>query len=109
MNFRFAFSPQLALLPGVDPTLSLSPEGTFDPLTALNQYQRDKYDRLREAVNALDLDDRERYWASPACLLRYLRARQWKVAKALPMFKDTIEWRYTLPAALSCSHISYFC
>ena len=86
-------SIDLALLPGVDPTLSLSPEGTFDPLTALNQYQRDKYDRLREAVNALDLDDRERYWASPACLLRYLRARQWKVAKALPMFKDTIEWR----------------
>lgn len=80
----------LSQLPPIPKTFG---EGEFDPLAGLSQYQMGKFQRMKEAVSEMQLTESERKWASDMCLLRYLRARDWKIAKSVPMFTKTIEWR----------------
>ena len=39
--------------------------------------------------------DALREWADVPCCARYLRARQWDVAKAVAMLQATLEWRHS--------------
>mmetsp|Transcript_23180 Transcript_23180/g.38136 ORF Transcript_23180/g.38136 Transcript_23180/m.38136 type:complete len:262 (-) Transcript_23180:482-1267(-) len=39
------------------------------------------------------LTEAQKKWCDDACLLRYLRAREWKIPKSEKMIRDTLEWR----------------
>ncbi|KAK9818152.1 hypothetical protein WJX72_007873 [[Myrmecia] bisecta] len=51
---------------------------------------------LRVAVQAtLEASAPLRYWCTDSTLVRYLRARNWDLNKAIKMLKATMEWRLT--------------
>ena len=39
------------------------------------------------------LTEREKFWLSHECLLRYLRATKWKVDQAIQRLEATLKWR----------------
>lgn len=48
---------------------------------------------LRSKVQSMDLTPKELEWCDDACLLRYLRARNNHVDKALELIRRTLQWR----------------
>lgn len=56
-------------------------------------YQETKVNELRTAIGPLSGDSLK--YCTDACLRRYLKARNWNVAKATAMLKDTLKWRAT--------------
>ncbi|KAG0576008.1 hypothetical protein KC19_5G048100 [Ceratodon purpureus] len=52
--------------------------------------------RVQELRASLgQLNERDTRYATDACLVRYLRARNWNVKKAEKMLRDTLQWRAT--------------
>uniref|UniRef100_A0A7S1KQY5 CRAL-TRIO domain-containing protein n=1 Tax=Percolomonas cosmopolitus TaxID=63605 RepID=A0A7S1KQY5_9EUKA len=44
-------------------------------------------------IDSLDLTRKQRKFCTEDCLIRYLRAREFVLAKSLKMLKETLEWR----------------
>ena len=77
------------------------------PQSALTPDQKSKYDDLLSKVSSWEeipdsakdknstspIKDAERMWLSRECLLRYLRASKWQIAKAADRILDTLTWR----------------
>eukprot|EP00755_Sulcionema_specki_P006077 Sspe_Gene.5088::Locus_1675_Transcript_2_2_Confidence_0.667_Length_748::g.5088::m.5088 len=60
----------------------------------LTKDQRAAYDELRKTVDSWEhLSDAQKEWLDERCLLRYLRARKFKPAKARDMLVNTLNWR----------------
>jgi hypothetical protein len=58
---------------------------------------------FRAAISDALVDDNIREWCTDACLVRYLRARNWDLAKAESMIRETIKWRTSVrPQDFSC-------
>ena len=60
---------------------------------SLKPEETQKLDALYAVVAALALDEKTRQWADDACLCRFLRAREWDVAKAGEMLSVALKWR----------------
>ncbi|EGG25118.1 cellular retinaldehyde-binding/triple function domain-containing protein [Cavenderia fasciculata] len=70
----------------------LKGEGVFDPFKKLNEKQMAAFKEIKE--NLSDLTDPEDVaWMDDMCLLRYLRARNYNVAKSEKLLRGTLEWR----------------
>jgi hypothetical protein len=49
--------------------------------------------RFKADVDKLPLNEKQRAWCDDACLLRYLRARDFNTKKALKLLQGSLEWR----------------
>ncbi|TFK27524.1 CRAL/TRIO domain-containing protein, partial [Coprinopsis marcescibilis] len=54
-----------------------------------------------------ELLEKEKFWLSRECLLRYLRASKWVVATAIHRIEDTLRWRreYGLNDKITAKHV----
>ena len=62
-----------------------------DATRGLSAEQLQTLTAFRERLS--DLAPLEQHWADDACLLRYLRARDYDLDKAEKLLRDTLEWR----------------
>jgi len=54
-------------------------------------HQLDLLKQFRERLS--DTTDEQKRWCDDRCLLRYLRAREWKLSKSEKMIRETLKWR----------------
>merc|ERR1712137_341485 len=81
-------------------------ERIWNVRASITEEQKAKLSEMREEVDKVDLDEATRQWADDACLCRFLRAREWNVAKAMEMSKTTTTWRMeTKPDTIQLSEI----
>lgn len=71
------------------------PPTPHDPKSNLDKNQLSQLEEMRSLVFSNPLTQREKQFCDDACLLRYLRARDWNVKKSYKMLMDTLEWRRT--------------
>ncbi|KAH8898544.1 cral trio domain-containing protein [Thozetella sp. PMI_491] len=98
-----------------------SPTPTSKPVqaAALTPDQQQKYDWVLEQVKAWTevpsakdkagpITDKERFWLTRECLLRYLRATKWHQKDAVKRILETLTWRrdYGTDEVLTAEHIS---
>merc|ERR1712137_1493352 len=76
-------------------------ERIWNVRASITEEQKAKLSEMREEVDKVDLDEATRQWADDACLCRFLRAREWNVAKAMEMFKTTTTWRMEVRHSIS--------
>jgi len=63
-------------------------------VAGLDEKQREALTKFREMLDGLSgLTDIERKWLTDECLLRYLRARDYKLDRSFAMIKETLKWR----------------
>ncbi|KYQ99755.1 cellular retinaldehyde-binding/triple function domain-containing protein [Tieghemostelium lacteum] len=73
-------------------TPTLGSTQTFNPFKNLNEKQMEAFNEIKS--NLSDLTDPEDIaFINDMCLLRYLRARNYTVAKSEKMIRDSLEWR----------------
>jgi hypothetical protein len=65
--------------------------GGFRPSYSLTEQQRQQVADLRDRLGDVDLDGR--LFADDPCLVRYLRAREWKLEPAEKLLRGTLQWR----------------
>ncbi|KAK1783537.1 CRAL-TRIO domain-containing protein [Copromyces sp. CBS 386.78] len=86
------------------PIASPTPDSQPKPQAALTAEQKEKYNWLLEQVKnwkevpategkAGPLTDREKFWLTRECLLRYLRATKWNQKEAEKRVLGTLTWR----------------
>ncbi|EGC38635.1 hypothetical protein DICPUDRAFT_75798 [Dictyostelium purpureum] len=78
-----------------EPTFSppvLTEGEVFDPLKNLNEKQLEAFKEMKNLFSDLT-DPTDIEFCTDMCLLRYLRARNYTVAKSEKMLRDTLEWR----------------
>lgn len=63
------------------------------PLYELDEKQREVLEQFRQTMN--DVTGKEKLWADDACLIRYLRARDYQIAAAEKLLRGTLSWRRT--------------
>jgi len=67
--------------------------GKFDPRATLSVEQNEILNEFIKKLEDDGLTPKERKFCDEACLLRYLRARDWDISKANKMLRDTLQWR----------------
>jgi len=65
----------------------------FNPRENLTVEQSEILNEFIEKLESERLTTKERKFCDEACLLRYLRARDWDVKKANKLLRDTLAWR----------------
>jgi hypothetical protein len=64
------------------------------PLTKLDDKQQHILASLKMKIHEdANIDDTQKEWCDAPCLCRYLRARQWDLAKAELMLRNSLRWR----------------
>ncbi|KAL0477247.1 hypothetical protein AKO1_005840 [Acrasis kona] len=81
--------------------------GKFDPRAALSVEQNETLNEFISRLQAEGLTEKESKFCDEACLLRYLRARDWDSTKANKMLRDTLQWREDFkPELISAEHLT---
>lgn len=100
------------------PLASPTPDSQPKPQAALTAEQQEKYNWLLEQVKnwkevpaaegkAGPLTDKEKFWLTRECLLRYLRATKWNQKEAEKRVLGTLAWRREYGVEdLTADHIS---
>jgi hypothetical protein len=77
-----------------EPTKSSeSDDKSFDVRSTLPQEHLEILDEMRKKADPLLTTEREKKWCSDMCLIRYLKARDFDIKKALVLLEGTLEWR----------------
>ncbi|KAF4613495.1 hypothetical protein D9613_007525 [Agrocybe pediades] len=99
--------PPTAILHKNDPraVLSTNEQKMFDEVLA-HFTRADPVYVLPDVENG-ELTEREKFWLSRECLLRYLRASKWKVSTSIERIEATLKWRreFGLYDKVTASHV----
>ncbi|KAF8656275.1 hypothetical protein AX16_002711 [Volvariella volvacea WC 439] len=75
-----------------DPRASLTEVQGTQYEEVLSHFSKEKY-KLPGIEADAELTEKERFWLTRECLLRYLRASKWKTDVAIQRLESTLKWR----------------
>jgi len=88
-------------------TMTINVPTQIEPRSTLTSAQEQTLNKFILEVKELNLEPKLQSYCSEACLIRYLKARDWDLKKSMKLIKSSIEWRRTSkPEAIFASDLT---